>query len=402
MPERHFIIPIPGVKVQDVKLDKSIEILGTAEIQPHTQCPRCQSRSFRIKATKVRQFKHLLLGKRLVLLTLKIPKLFCKPCGRYFMLQVPGILPKKRSTEEFRLDVFHRHQGGHTQTHLAQTHQISSSSVERWYHDFVEHRVKELEGRACPLVLGIDEHFFSRKDGYATTFADLKNHKVFDVVLGRSEESLKAFLKGLKGRERVQVVVMDLSETYRSIVQKYFPNAMIVADRFHVVKLLNHHFLKVWGMLDPEGRKSRGLVSLVRRHEENLKPEQVPKLQSYFDKTAGLEPLYRFKQDLMQLLLKKHQKRTEAKNLIPQLLWHLNELLESPWEPLKTFGQTLKSWLEPIVRMWRFTKNNGITEGLHTKMEMISRRAFGFRNFKNYRLRVIALCGWDGVFAIRS
>ena len=195
---------------------------------------------------------------------------------------------------------------------------------------------------------------------------------------------------------------MDLSETYRSIVQKYFPNALIVADRFHVVRLLNHHFLKVWGILDPEGRKSRGLLSLVRRHECNLKPEQVPKLQKYFDETPGLEALYRFKQDLMQLLLKKHQKRTEAKDLIPQLLWHLNELLESPWEPLKTFGQTLKSWLEPIVRMWRFTKNNGITEGFHTKMEMISRRAYGFRNFKNYRLRVIALCGWDGVFALRN
>jgi transposase len=50
-------------------------------------------------------------------------------------------------------------------------------------------------------------------------------------------------------------------------VKKYFPNAMIVADRFHVVRLLNHHFLKVWGMLDPEGRKSRGLLSLMRRHE---------------------------------------------------------------------------------------------------------------------------------------
>jgi len=41
----------------------------------------------------------------------------------------------------------------------------------------------------------------------------------------------------------------------------------------------------------------------------------------------------------------------------------------------------------------RFTKNNGITEGFHTKMEMISRRAYGFRNFENYRLRVRVLCG---------
>ena len=402
MPESQFITGVPGVQVQDVVRSNSIEIRGIAEVRRDTCCPRCGSSQFRIKATHQRIFKHGRWDRMLVYLKVKIPKFLCKQCGHYFTLRLPGILPKRRSTEQFRQEVFYQHLGGLTQTQLSESHQISASTVERWYHDFVEYRVKELEGRACPLVMGIDEHFFSRKDGYATTLVDLKNHKVFDVVLGRSEESLKAYFKRLKGRERVQIVVMDLSETYRSIVQKYFPNAMIVADRFHVVRLLNHHFLKVWGMLDPEGRKSRGLLSLVRRHEYNLKPEQVPKLQAYMDQVAGLEPLYRFKQDLMQLLLKKHQKRTEAKDLIPQLLWHMNELLQSPWEPLKTFGNTLKSWLEPIVRMWRFTKNNGITEGFHTKMEMISRRAFGFRNFKNYRLRVIALCGWNGVFAIRN
>ncbi|MDE2057068.1 MAG: transposase, partial [Betaproteobacteria bacterium] len=61
-------------------------------------------------------------------------------------------------------------------------------------------------------------------------------------------------------------------------------------------------------------------------------------------------------------------------------------------------AQTLQSWLEPIVRMWRFSKSNGITEGFHTKMEMMSRRAFGFRNFENYRLRVLTHCGWNGIF----
>lgn len=402
MPERQFITGIAGVQVQDIVHGNVLEIRGIAEIQPNTICPDCGSQRYRVKSTQERTFKHGLWDQRLVFLKIKIPKLLCKQCGRYFVIRVAGILPKKRSTEQFRQEVFHLHQSGLTQSRISQSHAISGSTVERWYHDFVAYRVKELEGRLCPLVMGIDEHFFSRKDGYATTLVDLKNHKVFDVVLGRSEVSLQAYLKRLKGRERVQVVVMDLSEAYRSIVRKYFPNAMIVADRFHVVRLLNQHFLKVWGMLDPEGRKNRGLLSLVRRHECNLKPEQVPKLQNYFDRIVGLEPLYRFKQDLMQLLLKKHQKRAEAKDLIPKLLWHLNELLNSPWEPLKTFGQTLKSWLEPIVRMWRFTKNNGITEGFHTKMEMISRRAYGFKNFKNYRLRVIALCGWDGVFAIRN
>ena len=403
MPEGHFIAPIPGIQINSTRESSlSISLHCSAELPPDLGCPDCGERKLKLKAYSTRTLKHGLWGGKMVILHLKVAKFFCCGCRRYFMAPVRGVLPKKRATEQFRQEVFHLHHGGLTQKNLSITHEISTATVERWYQDFVAYRVKELDRRSCPIVMGIDEHFFTRKAGYATTFADLRNHKVFDVVLGRSEESLKAYLRRLRGRDNVRVVVMDLSETYRSIIKKYFPNAMIVADRFHVVRLLNHHFLKIWGALDPEGKKNRGLLSLVRRHEWNLKPEQVPKMEKYFKECAGFEPLYRFKQDLMKLLLKKHQTRREAAELIPQLLWHMNELLQSPWEPLKTFGHTLQSWLEPIVRMWRFTKTNGITEGLHTKMEMISRRAFGFRNFNNYRLRVIALCGWDGVFTLRN
>ena len=63
------------------------------------------------------------------------------------------------------------------------------------------------------------------------------------------------------------------------------------------------------------------------------------------------------------------------------------------FEAFRTLGKTLSAWRDEIARMWRFTKNNGITEGFHTKMELIQRRAYGFRNFDNYRLRVIVLCG---------
>lgn len=403
MPARELITGIPGVKVRLV-VENATEIIvkGLAEIPAGTSCPRCFQRRYRIKATKIRHLKHTFFGRKLVRLKLRIPKLFCKCCHHYFMLPVPGILPKRRSTESFRTDVFQLHHGGIPQVQLARTHDISGSTVERWYQDFVKYRVQELKGRSCPIVLGIDEHFFTKKQGYATTLVDLRNHKVFDVVLGRSEASLRPFLERLEGRDRVKVVVMDLSETYRSIVRKYFPNAMIVADRFHVIRLLNHHFLKTWASFDEVGRKNRGLLSLMRRHAWNLSPEQRVNLERYFTEHPGLKEIWEFKQGLTELLLHKRQNQKQARDLVPQFLWHMNELLQSPLPFMKSFGETLRSWREPMVRMWRFTKNNGITEGLHTKMEMISRRAFGFRNFQNYRLRVIALCGWDGVFAVRK
>jgi transposase len=70
----------------------------------------------------------------------------------------------------------------------------------------------------------------------------------------------------------------------------------------------------------------------------------------------------------------------------------MKKLKNINFKHLQTLGHTLESWKEEIAGMFRFTKNNGITEGLHTKMEMISRRAYGFRNFENYRLRARVLC----------
>lgn len=402
MPCQQLITSVPGVKIDRISDGNIIIFHGRLDLSRRPSCPGCQAQEFRIKSTRTRRLNYAMQSGRLIVLRVLVPKLLCKRCGCYFTPPIPGVLPKRRSSEQFRQEVFTLHHGGITQLQLGQMYSISGSTVERWYRDFVVYRVKELEGRSAPRILGIDEHFFTRKKGYATTLVDLRNHKVFDVVLGRSELSLKNYLERLPGRDQVEIVVMDLSETYRAIVKKYFPRARIVADRFHVIRMLNHHFLKLWQTLDPQGRKNRGLLSLMRRHAWRLNPEQIPKLEKYFEQIPGLKPLYDFKQDLAQLLLKKRLRKNEAKQLIPQLLWHVHECIQSPWEGLQTLGKTLQSWIEPIVRMWRFSKSNGITEGFHNKMEMISRRAYGFRNFENYRLRVIALCGWNGVFALRN
>src|ERR1700693_6144633 len=120
MPEKQFITGIAGVQVLDVIQGNSFEIQGIGQVQPETACPSCNSTRFRIKSTQEREFKHALLGQRMVRLRIKIPKLLCKVWGRYFMLRLPGILPKKRATEQFRQEIFHLHQGGLTQSHLSE------------------------------------------------------------------------------------------------------------------------------------------------------------------------------------------------------------------------------------------------------------------------------------------
>jgi transposase len=289
--------------------------------------------------------------------------------------------------------VAHRHRDGINRSRLSLREKVGSATVQRWFQDCLGRLLSEIKNAPCPRVLGIDEHFFSRKDGYATTLCDLGGNKVYDVVLGRSEASLEGYLGRLKDKEKVEVVCMDLSATYRSIARKHFPNAKIVADRFHVIRLVNHHFLTCWKQIDPVGSKNRGLLSLMRRHPKNLRDaEQANRLKAYLNENPALCAIYGFKQKLCEILLHKHCTQNKCRSLAKPFLKAIDELLDSKLQPLVVLGETLQSWKEEIAAMWRFTKNNGITEGFHNKMETLSRQAYGFRNFENYRTRVRVMC----------
>ncbi|MFK7976072.1 MAG: ISL3 family transposase [Halioglobus sp.] len=386
------IIGIPGLQVEGVKRRQGIEVWARPYRKP--LCKYCHGNDLRIKATYRRTVKHTRQGNQVMTLHLKVPKYHCLACRRYFRHGFTGIRPRYRASEAYRLEVFEAHHGGITLRGISRTHQVSAATVERWYQYHLRRRRSEMSNRPCPRVMGIDEHFFTRKKGYATTFVDLRKRRVFDVKLGRSEPSLRSYLQRLEGRDHVQVMVMDLSETYRSIARRYFPNATIVADRFHVVRLINQHFLKVWQQHDPESRKNRGLLSLMRRHQWRLKVDQQTNLMAYLADYPVLQALYEAKQRLIRFMLLKTLTARQMRAQLPDYFELLEQLRNSP---LKALAKTLTSWMEPIVAMWRFSKSNGITEGFHTKMEMISRRAYGFRNFENYRLRVLTHCGWDGV-----
>lgn len=389
-PQDSILLDLPDFKIVEVLGNNHITL--RVEHEQRARCPHCSSIKLRLKDSFIRRIRHVLYGQRPSWLEVKAHKYFCRECGRYFNSRFTGIKLRKRSTEPCRLEITKLHHNGWTQRSLSQQLALGSATVERWYQDHFVNKNKEFKNAHCPRVIGIDEHFFTRKQGYATTVADLNRRKVFDVVLGRSELSLRPFCRKLIGKDRVRVVVMDMSETYRSIARKHFTNALIVADRFHVIRLVNQQFIKTWGELDEVGRRHRGLLSLMRRHPERMRDDQRVRLDKYLSEVPGLKSIYMFWQDLNRLLRMKSLNQSQCRQIIPEYLWMIEELKKINFKHLQTLGHTLESWKDEIARMFRFSKTNGITEGLHNKMEMITRRAYGFRNFENYRLRVRVLC----------
>lgn len=391
MPKKDIILNLPGFTLK--KVHRGYPMVLEVVYRRVARCPFCQGKRLRKKSSFIRQVRHESIGLRQSILRFKAYKFYCHRCKRYFNQRFPGILPYQRATEKLREEVFHYHTRGVCQKDLSAQFKLGKATIERWYHYGYQRLNQHLKQRSCPRVLGIDEHFFSHQQGYATTLCDLRTHKVFDVIAGRSEQSLAAYLQALPGREQVKVVCIDLSSSYRLLIKKYFPNAKIVADRFHVIRLLYQVCLQTYQLIDPAIQYQRGLLAALRTKPTNLTAKQVLKRNAYFESQPAIKAIYHFKQQWHQLLMNKHRKAKQCRRLLPLFLKWIALLKPSSFKPLATLGKTFYRWREEIVRMWRFTKNNGITEGFHRKMKLIQRRAYGFRNFENYRLSVRVLCG---------
>jgi transposase len=390
--ESEILLGLPDFQISEIQRGAG-KITIRARYDGPRWCAHCRGTALRSKGWIERRVRHEDWGLRHCVLAIRVPKSRCLSCGRYSRQPLPGILPCQRASEAFQKAIYQQHLDGINRSRLGRREHIGAATVERYFRRGLQRQFKEWHPARCPTVLGIDEHFFTRRQGYATTLCDLHNRKVYDVVLGRSQAALETYLARLEGKAEVRVVCMDLASVYRAIVRQHFPNARIVADRFHVIRIINHHFLACWKELDPVGSKHRGLVSLLRRHRHHLSLEQQTRLAAYLAAHPALELIYRFKQRLCYLLLKKHRTRKQCEKLAPRLLRAISQLRQAGLPQLVQLGETLHAWREEIAAMWRFTRNNGITEGFHNKMELISRQAYGFRNFQNYRLRVKVLCG---------
>ena len=216
---------------------------------------------------------------------------------------------------------------------------------------------------------------WTRRVGFATTFCDLGKNKVFDIALGNSVASLHTFPCSLERRDRLRVVCIDMNSAYRNIVRQYIPKGMIVSDRFHVIRLINHHVTALCKMLDEEYFSGRNLrqLWLMRMCRESFSEAQEQKLRESFRRNPALQAVYDFSQELCELLRICRQSKEQCRELVSRLLAYIDELFRSPFKLMSSLWRTLDSWKEEIVRMFRFSKNNGITEGFHRKMKFIQR-----------------------------
>lgn len=387
---RTFLLPeLLLVRIRRLP-DKHGFELTAAKVATNEYCPRCATpskstydhRIIRIKDEPVRSYQ--------VILLIRKRRLWCVPCRKPFTEPVPGIRKYARHTERFGRAILNACQQYSDLRRVRRDFRCSSGFV---YRTFYRHLELEQRKRKAPWpkVIGLDEHFFRRNAQHRTRefvsmVVDMKGRKLFELVEGRTSESLKAALQHIPGRHLVETVAIDMCDPYRSFVRSFFPNASIVADKFHVLRLLHPALTK--RRIEITGdKRSLPIRRLLLRNGHTLDFWDRLRVREWLKRHPPLREVYEAKEALHRFYRCRgvHRARRGFAKLLAQLA--ASELGE-----LQKLRRTLRRWEKEILAYFESGVTNGRTEGFNLKAKLVKRRAFGYRSFRNYRLRLLNAC----------
>jgi transposase len=261
-------------------------------------------------------------------------------------------------------------------------------------------------------ALGLDETLFVREGGWnrrswVTSIVDVtRPAQLLDIVEGRTAKAPSAWLgtRSQAWRDAIGWGVIDLSGPYRKTFGDSLPDATLVADPFHVIKLANTRLDDVRrrtqqetlghrGHRDDPLYRSRKLLTIGHERLDDKGNTKLGNLLEAGDPHGEVRMAWHAKETLRGLY---DQPADAAASYLDDLI---DSLLEPAMAPeLRQLGRTLRTWRSEICAWHRARVSNGPTEATNNLIKVIKRIGFGFRRFRNYRLRVLLYAGqpnWD-------
>ena len=242
----------------------------------------------------------------------------CKNCNRKFYATTTEVDYRCHISKQVKLAVLNLAKETISKSLIAKFCNISDNTVQNifdtvFYNDTV---YKDY----LPKAICIDEFTFKKKT-YAFNICDAENGRTIDLVLDRTTNNLDKYFSHYteKARKRVKFVVMDMYNPYIDLIKKWFPNAEIIIDLFHIVQALTKSLNKTRINVMNENKEDRIKFKNYRRII----------LKSRFDLNAGTWNKFRcFKNlmteiDVVDYLLNKDKFFENSYDLYQDILYHL-------------------------------------------------------------------------------
>lgn len=244
-------------------------------------------------------------------------------------------------------------------------------------------------------IIAIDEFAYQKGHKYQTVVYDLKAGRVIYVGQGRAEESLDKFFKRLRhSRAKIKAVAMDMWLPYFNAVIYNLPEAKIIFDRFHIIKLMNKTMDEVRRALyhDESFLNNRDVIKGIRwlllKNNRNLNDEknERQRLEEALQINKPLAQTYYLKEELGQLWLKEN--RHEAEKFLQS--W-VEQAHSTTIQALWKFAKTLMAHRTGILNWFDYPISTGPLEGFNNKIKVLKRKAYGYRDMEYFALKIYAL-----------
>ncbi|TLN05351.1 ISL3 family transposase, partial [bacterium] len=367
-------------------LSEGVIILKLGDESP-ALCPRCQqpSRELYQRGPWRKVYHGFGFGRRVYLLIRK-DRYFCSSCKLRFTKSVPLVYPWQRRTEEAERQIIGSLRGRSFRS-VEQKEGVSYGVSRRILMRRVDpEKLLWKEESPQELALGIDDHSF-RGVKLVHTVTDLSHHAPLTILPDSRQQTLDRFLNNIPQEQKplVKEVCIDMDSLLLRSVEKTLPEAKVVVDHFHLIQDANHR-LDEARKIEQEGSKVEIPRKLFLMGKEKLKPAQKRKVEAWCQKYPSLKEFYWMKEALRAFYRLKDKKAAarRLKDLI-QMALHSDDGAMMHW------GRMLQRWDRYILNYFDNRTTNAYTEGIHTKIKMIKRVSFGFRNVQVY-IRKVLLC----------
>lgn len=381
-------IGLPHWEVASVKeTAHDFAVEATFSVVPE-RCPNCpvdlvSGKLYRHGTTTQEVMDMPTRGKR-VRINLKRVRLRCQDCKKTFVQDIPDL--NDAGTMMRRLaEWIERRSLTHTFSSVAEEVGVAEGTVRNVFARHVEY-LEENTDFLTPERLGIDEIHLIRKP--RCVFTNIKEKTIVGVLPDRLKKSVVRHLKTMD-TDAVKVVCIDMTRAYRDAAREVFPNAAVVVDKFHVVRMANQCLEDVRksfrASLEPKERRKlmHDRFVLLKRNRD-LKPEQKATLESWEARFPKIGVAYRLKERFFGLW-DAPDKKTAA-----ELFGGWREDITDPemvtaFQPLLT---AWKNWEPEILAYFDHGDTNAVTESLNNITRHISRNGRGY-SFEVIRAKML-------------
>ena len=380
------------------------QLYATLSSNEKCSCTHCLSNNIVKNGWKTVYIKFPKFQKSSVELALKKQRFLCKECSHTFMLETSIVKKHSFISRNLKKSILLDLQQKLSLKDIASINGVSINTVQRVMDEGYKYFKPKYDN--LPEVLCFDEFKSTKDSNGAMSFIllNFKTREIVDIVEDRKLNSLEEYFSRYSygTRKKVKHIVIDMYSPYMTLIKKHFPNAKIVIDKFHIVQLINRALNKSRiTVMNKFKNIDTNLYKKLKRewklfliedtklsnqryycHSFKRKISSSEKVDYLLKHSKVLDNDYNIYQTLLYLIKKK--KYEEIYTKIKEFKDKVSPIMKTTLKTLKKYSNYIKNTLETDY-------TNGCLEGVNNLIKCIKRVSFGYRNFENFRKRVLII-----------